>query len=276
MTQRSVLITGCSSGIGYDAAHGLAKAGWQVFASCRKPEDVARLQAEGLTCLQIDMTDPDSMDAALAHILAATGGELSALVNNAAFGLPGAIEDLPTDGLRSVFETNFFGLHDLTRKVIPIMRAQGHGRIVNIGSVLGYVVYKWRAAYTTTKYALEGYTDTLRLEMADTPIKIILVDPGPITSRIRQNSVAHFERWVDWEASPRQAQYRTFLLKRLYEDRGPDPFELPPAAVTRKLIAALDAARPPAKVYVTTPAYAMNFARRLLPTRALDWIIQKG
>lgn len=276
MTQRSVLITGCSSGIGYDAAHGLAKQGWRVFATCRAEADCARLVGEGLEALVLDMTDPASMDAALADILDRTGGTLDALVNNAAFGLPGAIEDLPTQGIREVFETNLFGLHELTTKVIPIMRAQGHGRIVNIGSVLGYVVFKWRAAYTASKYALEGYTDTLRIEMADTSIKIILIDPGPITSQIRQNSVAHFERWVNWEASPRAALYRDSLLKRLYEDRGPDPFELPASAVTTKLSRALEAKRPAAKYYVTTPAYTMNIARRLLPTRALDWLIQKG
>ncbi|MFT4620606.1 MAG: NAD(P)-dependent dehydrogenase (short-subunit alcohol dehydrogenase family) [Dinoroseobacter sp.] len=276
MTQRSILITGCSSGIGYDAAHGLAKRGWRVFATCRAQVDCDRLISEGLEALRLDMTDPASMDEALTEILARTSGTLDALVNNAAFGLPGAVEDLPTQGLREVFETNLFGLHELTTKVIPIMRAQGYGRIVNIGSILGYVVYKWRASYTASKYALEGYTDTLRLEMADTPIKIILIDPGPITSQIRQNSVAHFERWIDWESSPRVDLYRNYLLKRLYENRGPDPYELPASAVTEKLARALDAKRPPAKVYVTTPAYAMNIARRILPTRALDWIIQKG
>ncbi len=274
--QRSVLITGCSSGIGYDAAHGLSKAGWRVFATCRSEADCARLRDEGLEVLRLDMTDPASMDAALTEILARTGGTLDALINNAAFGLPGAVEDLPTQGIREVFETNFFGLHELTTKVIPIMRDQGHGRIVNIGSVLGYVVFKWRASYTASKFALEGYTDTLRIEMADTPIKIILVDPGPITSSIRQNSAAHFERWIDWEASPRAELYRKSLLKRLYEDRGPDPFELPASAVTNKLIRALEAKRPSAKIYVTTPAYTMNVVRRLLPTRALDWLIQRG
>ena len=276
MTERSILITGCSSGIGYDAAHGLAKRGWRVFATCRARADCDRLTSEGLESLHLDMTDPASMDVALREILSRTGGTLDALVNNAAFGLPGAVEDLPTQGLREVFETNLFGLHELTAKVIPIMRAQGHGRIVNIGSVLGYVVYKWRGSYNASKFALEGYTDTLRLEMADTPIKIILIEPGPITSQIRQNSIAHFERWIDWHASPRAELYRKSLLKRLYEDRGPDPFELPASAVTQKLARALDAKRPPAKVYVTTPAHAMAIARRILPTRALDWLIQKG
>lgn len=276
MSQRSVLITGCSSGIGYDAAHGLSKAGWRVFATCRKPEDVDRLSNEGLEALQLDVTDDASMDDALAEILSRTGGSLNALINNAAYGIPGAVEDIPTEAFREIFETNLFGLHSLTRKIIPVMRKQGCGRIVNVGSVLGYVVFKWRAAYVATKYALEGYTDTLRLEMKDTSIKIILVDPGPITSRIRQNSVPHFEKHINWSASPRAEQYRNSLLKRLYEDRGPDPFQLPASAVTTKLIIALDAKNPAPKMYVTTPAYMMNILRRVLPTRALDWFIQKG
>jgi len=276
MSQRSVLITGCSSGIGYDAAHSLFKAGWRVFATCRKAEDVDRLTNEGLEALQLNVTDETSMDSALSEILSRTGGSLDALINNAAYATPGAAEDIPTEALREIFETNLFGLHALTRKVIPVMRKQGHGRIVNIGSVLGYVVFKWRAAYVATKYALEGYTDTLRLEMKDTPIKIILINPGPITSRIRQNSVPHFEKHINWSASPRAEQYRKSLLKRLYEDRGPDRYQLPASAVTKKLFVALDAKNPAPKMYVTTPAYTMNILRRVLPTRALDWLIQKG
>ena len=276
MSQRSVLITGCSSGIGYDAAHSLFKAGWRVFATCRKAEDVDRLTNEGLEALQLDVTDETSMDSALSEILSRTGGSLDALINNAAYATPGAAEDIPTEALREIFETNLFGLHALTRKVIPVMRKQGYGRIVNIGSVLGYVVFKWRAAYVATKYALEGYTDTLRLEMKDTPIKIILINPGPINSRIRQNSVPHFEKHINWSASPRAEQYRKSLLKRLYEDRGPDRYQLPAFAVTKKLFVALDAKNPAPKMYVTTPAYTMNILRRVLPTRALDWLIQKG
>ena len=276
MSQRSVLITGCSSGIGYDAAHSLSKAGWRVFATCRKAADVDRLCNEGLEALQLDVTDETSMDRALAEILSRTGGRLDALINNAAYAIPGAAEDIPTEAFREIFETNLFGLHALTRKVISVMRKQGHGRIVNIGSVLGYVVFKWRAAYVATKYALEGYTDTLRLEMKDTPIKIILINPGPITSRIRQNSVPHFEKHINWSASPRAEQYRTSLLKRLYEDRGPDRYQLPASAVTKKLFIALDAKNPAPKMYVTTPAHTMNILRRVLPTRALDWLIQKG
>ncbi|MEX5728440.1 NAD(P)-dependent dehydrogenase (short-subunit alcohol dehydrogenase family) [Rhodovulum iodosum] len=276
MAQKSILITGCSSGIGHDAAHGLAARGWRVFATCRQEADCERLRAAGLESFALDYADEASIGAAVDEALSRTGGTLDALYNNGAFGCPGAVEDLPRGALREIFETNFFGVHDLTNRVIPVMRAQGHGRIVNCSSVLGLVPMKWRAAYVSTKYALEGLTDTLRLEMRDTPIKVILIEPGPVTSKIRVNSIPHFEKWIDWQASPRAQQYRDSLLKRLYESRGPDAFELPPSAVTKKLAHALDSPRPRARYYVTTPTYVMGALRRLLPTSALDWVIAKG
>ena len=274
--KRSILITGCSSGIGYDAAHGMRAAGWRVFAACRREEDCARLKAEGFESPRIDYSDEASLETGLAEVLAATGGTLDALFNNGAYACPGAAEDLPRGALREIFEANVFGWHDRTRRVIPVMRAQGHGRIVNCSSVLGLVAAPWRAAYVSTKYALEGLTDTLRIEMRDTPIKVILIEPGPVTSKIRMNSIAHFERWIDWQNSPRRAQYEASLLKRLYESRGPDKFELPPSAVTAKLLRALTAANPAPRYYVTTPTYLMGALRRLLPSRTLDWLIAKG
>lgn len=273
---RSVLITGCSSGIGHDAAHGLARRGWRVFATCRRPEDAERLRSEGLESLVLDYDDPDSIGSALDAVLERTGGTLDALFNNGAFGLPGAVEDLPREALREIFETNLFGYHDLTRRVIPVMRAQGHGRIVNCSSVLGFVAYKWRGAYTATKYALEGLTDVLRLEMRDTPIHVILIEPGPITSRLREKAIPHFERWIDWKTSARRAQYEDSLLTRLYDSRGPDRFELPPEAVTRKLAHALESPFPRPRYYVTTPTYAAAILNRILPTRAKDWILARG
>lgn len=273
---KSILITGCSSGIGHDAAHGLARAGWRVFATCRKPADCERLRAEGLESFPLDYADEDSIAAAVEEALARTGGTLDAVFNNGAFACPGAVEDLPRGALREIFETNLFGVHDLTRRVIPAMRRQGHGRIVNNSSVLGLVGIRWRGAYVATKFAMEGLTDVLRLEMADTPIRVILIEPGPVTSRIRANSIPQFERWIDWQASPRADQYRKSLLKRLYEARGPDRFELPASAVTAKLRVALEHPNPAPRYFVTTPTYAMNLCRRVLPTRALDWITGKG
>lgn len=275
MTQKTILITGSSSGIGLDAARGLRDAGWRVFASCRKAEDCVRLQAEGFESPQIDYADPDSIVNGLAQTLEATGGTLDALYNNGAFGCPGAVEDLPTGALRESFETNVFGWHELTRLVIPVMRTQGHGRIINCSSVLGFVGMKWRGAYVATKFALEGLTDVLRLEMAQTPIKVILIEPGPVTSNMRKNAIPHFERWIDWENSARGDEYKD-VLARLYADSGPDQFELPPSAVTKKLLKALTAARPKPRYYVTMPTYFMGFLRRVLPTRWLDAVILRG
>ncbi|MEL6467695.1 MAG: SDR family NAD(P)-dependent oxidoreductase [Pseudomonadota bacterium] len=276
MAQKSVLITGCSSGIGYAAAHRLRDAGWQVFASCRTADDCARLTAEGFASPRIDYTDTPSIAAGVNDVLTATGGTLDALFNNGAFGTPGAVEDLPTDALRAIFEANFFGWHELTRQVIPVMRAQGHGRIVQCSSVLGFVTMPWRGAYNATKFALEGLTHTLRIEMRDTPIDVVLIQPGPVTSKIRVNSIPHFEKWIDWEGSVRVEQYRNKLRKRLYEDRGPDAFELPADAVVKKLRHALEAPRPRSTYKVTTPTYLMAAARRLLPKAGLDWLLSRG
>jgi NAD(P)-dependent dehydrogenase (short-subunit alcohol dehydrogenase family) len=275
MTQKTILITGCSSGIGYDAAHGLRARGWRVFASCRRSHDCDRLKDEGFESPLIDYDDPDTIYNGLAEVLEATGGTLDALYNNGAFACPGAVEDLPRGALRASFETNVFGVHDLTQAVIPVMRNQGHGRIINCSSVLGLVGNKWRGAYVATKFALEGLTDVLRIEMSDTPIKIILLEPGPITSKIRENAIPHFEQWIDHENSARSQQY-VELRQRLYKDSGPDRFELPASAVTKKLVQALESKRPKPRYYVTTATHIMGMLRRILTTRTLDRIIQKG
>ena len=191
MSEKTILITGCSSGIGYDCAHGLRSAGWRVFASCRRPEDCVRLQKEGFDSPLIDYEQPETIETGLQEVLSATGGTLDALFNNGAYGVPGAVEDLPTDALRAIFEANFFGWHELTRKVIPIMRAQGHGRIIQNSSVLGFVTLPWRGAYNSTKHALNALTATLRIEMVDTGIHVVQIEPGPVTSMIREKSIPH-------------------------------------------------------------------------------------
>lgn len=275
MQQRTILITGCSSGIGYAAAHALRERGWRVFASCRQTRDCERLAAEGFDAPQLDYTDASSIAAALDHVIEQTGGTLDALYNNGAHATPGAVEDLPTDALREIFESNFFGWHELTRKIIPVMRAQGYGRIIQCSSVLGLVTMPWRGAYNSTKFALEGLTDTLRIELRDTPIHVTLIEPGPITSSIRANSIPHFERWIDWKSSARKAQYESALLDRLYTARGPDRFELPPQAVVDRLIHALEADRPRPRYYVTTPTRISGILKRILPTRALDWVLSR-
>ena len=277
MTQtRSILITGCSSGIGLDAARSLQARGWRVFATCRAEADCEGLRAEGLESFALDLADEASIERAVAEALGRTGGTLNALYNNGAFACPGAAEDLPRGALREIFEVNLFGTHDLTRRVIPVMRAQGHGRIVNCSSVLGLVGMRWRAAYVSTKFALEGLTDVLRVEMRGTGIHVSLLEPGPIPTRIRENSIPHFERWINWQASPRAEEYRS-LLHRLYEPKqGPDRFELPCSAVTAKLIHAIESPRPKGRYYVTQATHLMGLARRILPTAALDWLIARS
>ncbi|MDO6584189.1 SDR family NAD(P)-dependent oxidoreductase [Salipiger sp. 1_MG-2023] len=275
MAERSVLITGCSSGIGYDAAHGLRDRGWRVFASCRQDADCARLRADGFDSPRLDYADEASIHAALDEVLSATGGRLDALYNNGAFACPGAVEDLPTQALRELFEANLFGWHTLTRAVIPVMRKQGQGRIVNCSSVLGLMPLHWRGAYVASKFALEGLTDVLRLELRDTEIKVILIEPGPITSKIRANSVPHFEKWIDWRGSVRAAQYEASLVPRLYAPPAKDRFELHPSAVTSKLVTALEHPNPKPRYYVTFPTHLMGRLRRILPTVALDWLIDR-
>ncbi len=275
MTKRTILITGCSSGIGLAAAMKLREEGWRVFASCKQQVDCDRLHTMGFDAPHIDYTDTTSIHQGLNEVLEATGGTLDALFNNGAHAIPGAVEDMPTDALRSIFEANFFGWHELTRSLLPVMRAQGYGRIVQCSSVLGLVTMPWRGAYNASKFALEGLTDTLRIEMRDTNIKIVLIEPGPITTKFRENAIPHFERWINWKDAARASQYKAKLLNRLYTSNGPDPFELPPEAVVEKLIHALESKRPRARYFVTTPTYVMAALRRLLPTWALDWVLSR-
>jgi len=274
MCAKTILITGCSSGIGHDAAHGLRARGWRVFASCRQAADCRRMIEEGFESPRIDYTDEATITAGLKEVLEATGGTLDVLFNNGAYANPGLVEDLPTDALRAIFETNVFGWHTLARATIPVMRAQGHGRIVQNSSVLGFVTLPWRGAYNAAKHAVEGLTDTLRIEMRGTGIEVITIEPGPITAKIRENAIPHFERWIDWENAARRDDYAA-LRHRLYESSGPDAFELPASAVTKKLIHAVESSRPRARYYVTTPTYVMGTLKRLLPTRALDWVLSK-
>lgn len=249
--------------------------GWRVFASCRKEEDCQRMRDEGFESPRIDYQDEATIHAGLTEVLEATGGTLDALFNNGAFASPGLLEDVPTDALRAIFEANVFGWHTLTRAVIPVMRAQGHGRVVQNSSILGFVSQPWRGAYVATKFAVEGLTDTLRIEMKGTGIEFILIEPGPVTSKIRENAMAHFERWIDWENAARAKDYEV-LMTRLYGLGVADKFELPASAVTKKLIHAMESPRPRARYYVTTPTYLAGYMKRVLPTRALDWLLMRG
>jgi NAD(P)-dependent dehydrogenase (short-subunit alcohol dehydrogenase family) len=269
---RSILITGCSSGIGYTCAHGLAQRGWLVIASARQAADVARLRDEGLRSVQLDLDAPDSIQNALEETLAITGGTLDALFNNGAFGLPGAVEDLTRAALRAQLETNLLGWHDLTCRVIPIMRHQGHGRIVQNSSILGLMPLPYRGAYVASKFALEGLTDTLRLELVGSGIQVSLIEPGPILSRFRENALRAFQAQIDPTRSVHRDAYRRAEARLLKE--GPaQPFTLPPEAVLAKLIHALESPRPKPRYYVTFPTHLMGALRRVLSSRGMDWVV---
>lgn len=276
MTQKTILITGCSSGIGYDAAHTLQKRGWRVFATCRQLKDCKRLRDEGLESFKLDYEDEASIKRAVKETLKRTGGTLDALYNNGAYAIPAFTQDYPRDALRAIFEANFFGYFDLINQLLPVMLKQGHGRIINCSSVLGITAMRGRGAYNATKFAMEGLTDTLRLELRDQPVDIILVEPGPITTDIRKNAQKQFEKWIDWENSLGRSAYEKVMIPRLYaKDPKPDAGELPSEAVTKKLIHALESPRPKPRYYVTTPTYVAGFLKRILSTRALDFLYSR-
>lgn len=276
MTQyRSILITGCSSGIGYTVAKGLHARGYQVFASARKQSDVARLQQLGLQSLQLDLDDSRSIKQAVEQVLTATGGELYALFNNGAYGQPGAVEDLPRQVLRDQFETNVFGWLELTNLVLPVMRRQGYGRIIQNSSVLGFVAMPYRGAYNASKFALEGLTDTLRLELQGSGVYVSLIEPGPIASKFRSNALQNFKARIDSEHSFHRERYAG-MLERLNKKEPTAPFTLPAEAVLKPVLHALEHKRPKARYPVTVPTYLFATLKRLLPTTLLDRILRRA
>jgi NAD(P)-dependent dehydrogenase (short-subunit alcohol dehydrogenase family) len=268
-TNNSILITGCSSGIGLCVAQGLAQRGYRVFATARKRKDVDMLKAQGLESLQLDLDDSRSIQAAADEVLDRTGGKLYGLFNNGAYGQPGAVEDLRRDVLRAQFETNLFGWLELANRVLPVMRQQGYGRIIQNSSVLGLVAMPFRGAYNATKFALEGLTDTLRLELSGSGIHVSLIEPGPILSRFRENGLAMYQRNIDVEHSVHRERYRG-MEARLAKEGAAVPFTLQPEAVLKKVIHALESPRPKIRYYVTFPTYLFGTLRRLLPGRLLD------
>jgi len=269
-----VLITGCSSGIGLSVAAGLRERNYRVFATARKTADVERLTAAGFESLLLDLADPVSIRTAVDDIMERTNGTLDALFNNGAYGQPGAVEDLSRDVLREQFETNLFGWHELTNQVIPVMRRQGYGRIIQNSSVLGFVALRFRGAYNASKYALEGLTDTLRLELAGSGIHVSLIEPGPITSRFRENAFKAYQCNINPDSSVHRETYKR-MEARLTKQGPAVPFTLPPEAVLKKVIHALESRRPKARYYVTFPTYLFAFLKRILTDRALDRVLNK-
>jgi NAD(P)-dependent dehydrogenase (short-subunit alcohol dehydrogenase family) len=271
MGGRSILITGCSSGIGLASVREMKARGWRVFATARKPQDIERLRKEvGVESLYLDYAEPASIAAAADEVLASTGRRLTALFNNGAYGQPGAVEDLRPEVLRAQFEANVFGWHDLTTRLIPSMRANGEGRIVFCSSVLGLIAAPYRGAYCASKFAIEALADSLRIELAASGLKVILIEPGPIASRFIEHALEAYRRNIDLEGSPHRDIYRARIAR--LEEGGSQTFKLGPEAVAAKLLQALTSNRPKPRYYVTVPTYAAVLLRRLLPTRALDAI----
>ena len=275
MTKKTILITGCSSGIGYTCAHALHKQNYHVIASCRNKKDVERLQSEGLTCIELDLTDKTSISLAVEETMRLCQGNLYALFNNGAYGQTGALEDLPVDALKEQFETNVFGWHQLVCEVLPYMRKQDQGRIIQNSSVLGFAAMKYRGAYNSSKFALEGWTDTLRLELYNTNIKVCLIEPGPIETQFRANALKKFNQWINVESSNHKHEYQ-LQLARLEQSSSNNQFVLPPESIISPLIHALESKRPKLRYRVTVPTKVFAILRRLLPARWLDPILRKA
>lgn len=270
--QKTILITGCSSGIGLSCALGLKQRGYRVFATARKAADVEQLARQGLESLLLDLDDSKSIQSAVNEVLQRTGGTLYALFNNAAYGQPGAVEDLSREVLRRQLETNLLGTFELTNLLIPVMREQGYGRIIQNSSVLGLVTLPFRGAYSASKFALEGLTDALRLELNDTPIQVSMIEPGPITSRFRKNAFAMYQENIDKTNSYHREVYEG--MERRLQKQGPaQPFTLPPEAVLKKLIHALESRRAKIRYYVTVPTYLFAVLKTFLSQRMLDKVL---
>jgi NAD(P)-dependent dehydrogenase (short-subunit alcohol dehydrogenase family) len=262
--RRNIVITGCSSGIGAHCARALKADGWRVFATVRKDADLGSLEAEGIEALVMDYTRPDSITALVETVRERTGGRIDALFNNGAYGQPGAVEDISTDVLRAQFETNVFGWHELTRQVVPLMRHRGEGRIVQCSSILGLIPYRFRGAYTASKFAIEGLSLTMRMELHGSGIHVSLIEPGAIASRFTANALAKIEEHVDLENSVHAVEYRR-QLARLNGTGPANHKKLGPEAVYIVLSHALNARKPRAHYLVTTPAKQGVWLKRLLP-----------
>jgi len=271
---QTILITGCSTGIGYQTAISLKQRGYRVIASARNPQDVTRLIDKGFETVQLDLANSESIHAAVAKVIHITGGKIDGLFNNAAFGQPGAVEDLSRQVLREQFETNLFGTHELTNLIIPLMRQQGKGRIIYNSSILGFVAMTYRGAYNASKFALEGLVDTLRLELHGTSIHLSLIEPGPITSDFRKNAFALYQKNIDPSVSHHQTTYQV-MEERLQKEGPAAPFTLPAEAVVKRVIHAMESSRPKVRYYVTFPTYLFGFLKRVLPMRCLDYLLRK-
>jgi len=268
---KTILITGCSTGIGFKTALHLQKNGHIVFATARKEKDVLKLKELGLNSFLLDVTKPETIANTLKEILMQTDGKLDVLFNNAGFGQPGAVEDLKTNILREQFETNLFGLHEVTIQVLPIMKKQGYGTIIQHSSVLGIISLKLRGAYNASKYAIEGLTDTLRLELKNTNINVTLLNTGPVTSNFRKNATQKTLDNIDIENSRFKQEY----YNNMSENKKAVPFNLEAIEVAKIVQKIITSKKVQPRYYITKATYILGFAKRILSTSKLDFILNK-
>lgn len=271
--EKSILITGCSSGIGQAAAFGLQKKGYRVFATARNLEDVENLKNQGLECIQLDVNHSTSMQHAVETILNKTGGTLYAVFNNSGFAQAGAIEDLTRDMIRQQFETNVFGAMELTNLILPIMRKQKYGRIIQNTSILGLVAMPYRGAYVASKFALEGFSNTLRQELRGSNIFVSTLVPGPIQTSLRENAHVMYQKFLRDKNSLHKNVYAQMEENFFVPKEKDRKFTLRADAVVPYLVDALENKKPSAHYYVGQPAHWFAWARRLLPDEILDWVM---
>ncbi|HEY5653968.1 MAG TPA: SDR family NAD(P)-dependent oxidoreductase [Pontiella sp.] len=267
---KSVLITGCSSGIGLSTAELLRSNGWKVFPTARKADDLDALRQSGFDAVKLDVTSSESIAAAVGWILVKNEGKLGAVVNNAGFGMPGAIQDLSRDAMRQQFEVNLFGLQELTNKLIPVFREQGYGRIVNISSVVGRLSLPFMGIYSASKFALEAVSDAQRVELYPDSIAVSLVEPGPISTKFSANCAGQGEELLDTSSSKFGESYKRYFKKRRNGGMSEDRFRLPPEAVAKKILHALESPHPKIRYKVTIPAYLGDWIARFVPSTLTD------
>ena len=271
---QNILITGCSSGIGLQTALTLKEKNYKVYASAKKEEDVVKLKELGFEAFKIEVRNKDDITNALNTILQ-NDKKLDAVFNNAGFGQPGAVEDLSVDVLKQQFETNFFGLHEVTIQVMKIFRKQGFGKIIQHSSVLGIISLKYRGAYNASKYAIEGLNDTLRQEVINTNIYISTINTGPVTSNFRQNALKKFNENIKIEGSFFEDIYKKELKARLETSEDKAPFNLPASSVANVVLKIMETKKPKPRYYVTFATYILGFAKRVLSTTLLDKLLNK-
>jgi len=271
---RTIIVTGASSGIGAYCARALKAEGWRVFATARKPTDIETLEKDGIEAFYLDYREPASIAALVEAVLEKTGGRLDALYNNGAYAQPGAVEDLPVEALREQLEANLLGWHDLTRRIVPMMRAQGSGRIVNCSSILGLTPVMYRGAYVASKHALEGLTLCLRAELMGSGVHVSLIEPGPVESKIASNGLFWFLKNIDHEGSVHRQAYQA-QLARLRAGGSKSRLKLGPDAVHAVLRHALLSSRPRPHYVVTLPARIGVILKRLLPASLFYKVLAK-